>query len=168
MSIELCVWWVRASPVYLYDTRVWRAESPWTLIKLVVCNPCVWRVKRYIVSDVGLSRSETNVFSNLSIWMLRFQCTRRMEQVDSLIQKVKGQALKLWDESKEKQVNLLLHLLGSESDDILFSFHLPKENLGSYNVVKERFDQYFNLRGNIIYERAVFNRRVQLSHEPVE
>ena len=45
-------------------------------------------------------------------------------------------------------MNLLQKLLGSKGDDILSSLYLSKEDLVSYNVVKERFNQKFNLRRN--------------------
>ena len=51
-------------------------------------------------------------------------------------------------------MNLLQNLLGSKGDDILSSLHLSKEDLVSCNVVKERFNQKFNLGRNTIYERA--------------
>ena len=35
-------------------------------------------------------------------------------------------------------------------------------------LVKTKFDDYFAIRKNVIYERAVFNKRFQLPNEPVE
>ena len=83
-----------------------------------------------------------------------------MEQVDSSIRKIWA-SIKALRRVKRETGELFPISLGSKSDDISSSFHLSKEALSSYNVVKKRFDQYFNLRRNIIYERAVFNRRVQ-------
>ena len=36
------------------------------------------------------------------------------------------------------------------------------------NIVKTRFDEYFLVGKNVICERAVFNKRVQMPNEPVD
>ena len=40
----------------------------------------------------------------------------------------------------------------------MFSFNLTNEEVENYNVVVARFNTYFNVRTNVIFERAVFNR----------
>ena len=77
-------------------------------------------------------------------------------------------AFKLSDEDEKNQVNTLMYLLGDKADDILSSFQLTVEQAANYNTVKTTFDGYFAIRKNVIYERAVFNKRVQLPSEPVE
>lgn len=37
-----------------------------------------------------------------------------------------------------------------------------------YDKVKEKFDQYFTIKRNVIYERAKFNQRKQEQDEPAE
>ena len=64
----------------------------------------------------------------------------------------------LHEEEGQKQVNLLMYLLGSKGEDVLSSFNLTNEEVENYNVVVARFNTYFNVRTNVIYERAVFNR----------
>ena len=59
------------------------------------------------------------------------------------------------------QVNTLIYCLGEKSEDILASFRLSAEDSGKYDVVKKKFDDYFVIRKNIIFERAKFNRRAQ-------
>ena len=61
-----------------------------------------------------------------------------------------------------------MYLLGDKADDILSSFQLTVEQAANYNTVKTKFDGYFAIRKNVIYERAVFNKSVQLPNEPVE
>jgi len=62
------------------------------------------------------------------------------------------------EEEGTKQVNLLMYLLGSKGEDVLSSFNLTNEEVENYNVVVARFNTYFNVRTNVIFERAVFNR----------
>ena len=58
--------------------------------------------------------------------------------------------------------------MGSKSDDIMPTFGLPAEDAAKYDVVKEKFDNYFVKRRNVIYEKAKFNRRKQESGESVD
>ena len=64
------------------------------------------------------------------------------------------QASDLDKKSDEKQANALIYVMGDEADDILKSFHLSKADTKKYKTVKERFDEYFIRRRNVIYERA--------------
>ena len=66
------------------------------------------------------------------------------------------------------QVNTLIYCLGEKSEDILASFRLSAEDSGKYDVVKKKFDDYFVIRKNIIFERAKFNRRAQEEGETVD
>ena len=70
-------------------------------------------------------------------------------------------ASKLNDESEKSQVNMLMNLLGNTADSILSSFRLSEEQSNSYDTVKQKFQDYFNVRHNVIYERAKFNLRKQ-------
>ena len=51
--------------------------------------------------------------------------------------------------------------MGDAADDILKSFHLTEEELKTYATVKEKFDNHFIKKHNVIYERARFNQRCQ-------
>ena len=73
-------------------------------------------------------------------------------------------ASKLSNEDDKNQENTLMFLLGDKVDDILL-FQLTVEQAANYNTVKTKFDVYFAIRKNVIYERAVFNKRVQLPNE---
>ena len=66
------------------------------------------------------------------------------------------------------QVNSLIYSMGPEADDIFASFELNDENKKKYAKVKERFDNHFIVRRNVIFERAKFNKRKQEDSENVE
>jgi hypothetical protein len=57
--------------------------------------------------------------------------------------------------------------MGDQADDILRSFALSEEDRKNYTIVKEKFDDHFVQRRNVIFERARFNRRIQEEGEPV-
>ena len=65
-------------------------------------------------------------------------------------------------------MNGLIYAMGDEADDILKSFHLFEADAKKYKTVKERFDEYFIRRRNMIYERAKFNQSVQQLQESVD
>ena len=77
-------------------------------------------------------------------------------------------ALGLIEESPTKQVNTLLYCLGEEADAVLASTHATEEERKSYDSVLGKFDSFFKVRKNVIYERARFNRRNQLNSESAE
>eukprot|EP00794_Sanderia_malayensis_P016472 gene16472-18109_t len=77
-------------------------------------------------------------------------------------------AAKLNKESEEAQVNTLIYSMGEEADDILASLKLTGEERKSYKTVKEKFDNHFVIKRNVIYERAKFNMRSQKDGEPVD
>ena len=78
------------------------------------------------------------------------------------------QASTLHEEEGTKQVNLFMCLLGSKGEDVLSSFSLTNEEVENYNVVVARFNAYFNVRTNVIYERAVFNHLNQNDSDSVD
>ena len=67
----------------------------------------------------------------------------------------------------ESQVNTLLYTMGRKSDDIMPTFALSAEDTKKYEGVKDRFEQHFVKKRNVIYERAKFNRRKQEVGESV-
>ena len=89
-----------------------------------------------------------------SKWMRRFKRFR--------------QTLDLDKKTDEKQVNALIYAMGDEADNILKSFHLSDGDLKKYKTVKEKFDEYFIRRRNVIYDRAKFNQRKQELQESVD
>lgn len=58
--------------------------------------------------------------------------------------------------------------MGDETDDILKSFQLTATQKKKYDVIKERFENYFVVKRNVIFERVKFNRRIQAEGETVD
>lgn len=52
-----------------------------------------------------------------------------------------------------------------EAKDIVIALPLPRDELGSYEMIKAKFEGHFPTHMNMIFERAKFNGRVQ---EPKE
>ena len=71
-------------------------------------------------------------------------------------------------ESASKQISTLLYCLGEAAECVLASTNATAEDRADYDRVLERFDGHFNVRKNVIYERARFNRRNQQSGETAE
>ena len=87
-------------------------------------------------------------------WIRRFERFRVATELDK--------------KDEEKQVNALIYTMGDEADDILLSFNLTPDEMKQYNVVKNKFENHFIAKRNVIYERAKFNVRIQNESEPVE
>ena len=64
----------------------------------------------------------------------------------------------LGSKSEDQQINTLLYCLGEESDDVLTSTGVTDEERKSYKDVLGKFDSFFKVRRNVIFERALFNR----------
>ena len=71
-------------------------------------------------------------------------------------------------ESQKRQVSTLLYCLGEDADDVLVSTSITEEARKSFDTVVEKFDNHFQVRQNLIFERAKFNKRVQLESESAE
>ena len=77
-------------------------------------------------------------------------------------------ASKLVEESEVNQVNALIYMMGDEADDILKSFSLSEANAKKYDAVKQKFQEHFIIKRNVIFERAKFNSRSQHEGELVD
>ena len=55
-----------------------------------------------------------------------------------------------------------------EADDIITSFGLSEPEMKSYETVRNKFENHFIAKRNVIFEGAKFNIRVQDENEPVE
>ena len=71
-------------------------------------------------------------------------------------------------EDETRQVCTLLYCLGAEAEDVLRSTNISDDNRKKYNKVHEAFEAFFQVRKNVIFERARFNRRNQLEGETAE
>ena len=74
----------------------------------------------------------------------------------------------LSSESETRQVNTLLYCLGEEANDVLASTDISDEDIKKFNPVMQKFDEFFKVRHNVIFERARFNQRTQLPGEAAE
>ncbi|XP_030828454.1 uncharacterized protein K02A2.6-like [Strongylocentrotus purpuratus] len=66
-----------------------------------------------------------------------------------------------------EQVSTLLYAMGECADDIIVSLNV-KEETAKYDDVIATLKKYFNVRKNIIVERAKFNKRTQRPGESVD
>ena len=71
-------------------------------------------------------------------------------------------------ESEQCQVSTLLYCLGKDTDDILVSTNITEDKRKRYKDIMAKFDGHFKIRHNLIFERAKFNKRVQLVGESAE
>ena len=71
-------------------------------------------------------------------------------------------------EGEECQVNTLLYCLGDDAEDALRSTNISEEDRKKFNVVPDKFDQFFQVWKNVIIERARFNSRSQQEGESSE
>ena len=71
-------------------------------------------------------------------------------------------------QSEERQVCTLLYTLGEDAEDVLSSTNISQEERKKYAEVMAKVDGFFQIRKNVIYERARFNRGVQQPDESVE
>ena len=71
-------------------------------------------------------------------------------------------------ESAAKQISTLLYCLGEETESVLASTNATADDRNNFNRTIGKFDDYFKVRKNVIYERARFNRRNQQSGETAE
>ena len=58
--------------------------------------------------------------------------------------------------------------MGVEGDDLVQSLGISDEEQKKYDVVKQKFQDYFIIKRNVIFERAKFNLRSEQESEPVE
>ena len=77
-------------------------------------------------------------------------------------------ASRLSTETKQRQVSMLLYTMGEEAEDTLLSTKISESDQKDYDKVIAKFDSFFQVRKNVIFERARFNRRCQKQDESVE
>ena len=65
-------------------------------------------------------------------------------------------------------MNTLINAMVDQADDNLVSFKLTPEQEKDYQQVKEKFENYFIVKRNIILERAKFNSRKKKAGELVD
>ena len=78
------------------------------------------------------------------------------------------QASGLAEESDERQVSTLLYCMGEDAEETLSSTDISSDDRKKFDTVFGKFDAFFKVRKNVIFERARFNRRSQRPDESVE
>ena len=68
----------------------------------------------------------------------------------------------------ETQVNTFIYSMGEEAEDIFVSFELSADEAKQYDVVRNKFENHFIPKRNVIFERAKFYMRSQNTDEPVD
>ena len=71
-------------------------------------------------------------------------------------------------ESDARQVSTLLYCLGEEAEDVLTSANASEEDRKKLDTVVQKLDDFFQVRKNVIFETARFNRRNQREGESAE
>ena len=66
------------------------------------------------------------------------------------------------------QISTLLYCMGEDADDVLTTTAISNADRAKYTKVMEKLDEFYGVRTNVIYERARFNRRNQLSGETMD
>ena len=74
----------------------------------------------------------------------------------------------LCKDSAIKQVSTLLYFLGEDAESVLTSTNLTEDERKNYDAVMSKFDVFFKVRHNVIYEQARLNRRSQQPSETSE
>ena len=87
-------------------------------------------------------------------WKVRFQQYRLASGLES--------------KSAECQVSTLLYCMGEGAEDVLDSTGISQDQKKVYQTVVEKFDEYFKVRKNLIFERAHFNQRKQEKGDSAE
>ena len=89
-----------------------------------------------------------------SCWRRRFQQFR--------------EASGLSDKPPSKQISTFLYCLGEEAESVLASINATADDCRDFDRTIAKFDAYFTVRKNVIYERAWFNRQNQQSGDTAE
>ena len=77
-------------------------------------------------------------------------------------------ALGLGTSTAPRQVCTLFYCIGEEAEAVLASTGLTEDERKVYDTVLAKFDGYFKIRLNVIFECARFNRRNQQEGESAE
>jgi hypothetical protein len=68
-------------------------------------------------------------------------------------------------EGDVRKVSTLLYCMGEEGDDVLTSTNISAANRKKFDSVIGKFNVFFDVRKNVIYEHVKFNQRKQAEGE---
>ncbi|GBO23117.1 hypothetical protein AVEN_90593-1 [Araneus ventricosus] len=90
---------------------------------------------------------------NWSKWKMRFESYRIASGLST--------------KTGNEQVNSLLYIRGEQAEDIFSSFGLSETEQDDFDTVLKKFNEHFVVNKNTIFERAQFNKRIQLDGKSV-
>ena len=61
-----------------------------------------------------------------------------------------------------------MNCMGEDTEEVLATTNITAEQKKEYRQVVQKFDEYFKVRKNLVYERASFNLAHQLADESAE
>ena len=70
--------------------------------------------------------------------------------------------------SDDRQVSTLLYCVGDDAEDTLVSTNISDADRKKYDEVIKKFDDFFQVQKNVIFEQARFNCHCQAARESVE
>ncbi|GBN60288.1 hypothetical protein AVEN_49034-1 [Araneus ventricosus] len=108
------------------------------------------------MAALNINPPENFTFStpcNWSKWKMRFERYRIASGLST--------------KTGKEQVNSLLYIMGEQAEDIFSSFGLCETEQDDFDIVLKKFNDHFVVKKNTIFERAQFNKRVQLDGESV-
>ena len=68
-------------------------------------------------------------------------------------------------QTKQRKVSMLLYAMEEEAEDTQLSTKISESDLKDYDKMIAKFDSFFHVRKNMIFEGARFNRRCQKQDE---
>ena len=71
----------------------------------------------------------------------------------------------LAEEDDQAQIDGLIYQMGASAENLLKSFRMNDVDIKKYACVLKKFNDHYETGCNVIYERAVFNRRKEGDHE---
>ena len=63
---------------------------------------------------------------------------------------------------------MLLYCMGADAENVLASTNIDGTQRAHYQAIIDKFDSYFKVQRNIVFELAKFNRRDQAEGESAE
>ena len=122
----------------------------------VLAQPQVVQPNNRLVANFQVTPSEKFSFKpqEWPKWIHRFERIRKATGLDK--------------QTSENQVNTLIYTMSEQADNTFISFEFTAEQEKNYEEVNEKFENYFIVKRNIIFERAKFNSRSQQAGELVD
>jgi len=119
-------------------------------------NNIKWQRRIFVMAQIHFQLPDPFDFKSPDDW----PCWQgRFEQFHS--------AAGLQDASATKQVNNLLYCLGEKAKSVLMPTNFTEEEWKDYSEVIEKFNDFFKICRNVIFERARFNHHSQMPGESV-